>query len=102
MQAALAILAAWAAAPVAVCGVVMGLASSNTAKRVAGVALAMIGAMLVLVGVGAPEDIVVAGAILAFAYVAIGAGLLVRLHEAYGATDVGDIDQEDAKGEAST
>jgi hypothetical protein len=81
------------------CGVALGWASVSVAKRVVGVIVALLGAIVGLAALGAPQAMMIAGAAALFAYVTMGVGLLARLQEAYGATDVADIDRGDADAE---
>jgi formate hydrogenlyase subunit 3/multisubunit Na+/H+ antiporter MnhD subunit len=56
-------------------------------------------AFVQLFGLVASVLALIGGAAALFAYVTIGAGILARLQEAYGATDVADIDRGDADAE---
>ena len=68
-------------------------------KRVAGVLLALSGAILGLSALGAPPALTIAGVAVLFAFAAIGAGVLIRLQEAYGSTELADVDAADADAE---
>jgi hypothetical protein len=73
--------------------------SAAFSKRIVGVLLALSGAVLALSVLGAPGALMIAGAATAFAFAAIGAGLLVRLQEEYGSTELAEIDKADAEAE---
>jgi hypothetical protein len=81
------------------CGVALGWASVSVAKRLIGVIIALLGGIVGLAAIGAPQPMMIAGAATLFAYVTVGVSVLARLQEAYGATDVGDIDRSDAETE---
>lgn len=74
------------------------LIARNVMKRVAGLTLAGFGAIAAL-ALWAPQT-VVAGAAIVFAQLAVGAALIVRLQESYGAVETPDIDAADADAEA--
>lgn len=82
-------------------GVAMAWASANTAKRLAGLLIAQLGAMLGLAVLGAPQGAIIAGVALAFAHVLVGAALIVRLQEAYGGVEVAEFDAADEQSEPS-
>lgn len=81
------------------CGVALAWTSASFAKRVAGVIIALTGAIVGLAALGAPQAMMIAGAATLLAYVAIGVGVLARLQEAYGVTEIADIDSADADAE---
>jgi len=76
-------------------GAVAGWAAPNAIKRLAGVALAMLGAILGLAALGAPNALLIAAAAVAFAQLALGAAVVVRLQEDYGAIEAPETDQAD-------
>lgn len=76
-------------------GAVAAWASHNALKRLAGIALAMLGAILCLAALGAPNALLIAAAGAAFAQLAIGVAVSVRLQEGYGAIEAPEIDQAD-------
>lgn len=76
-------------------GAVAGWTSHNALKRVAGIALAMLGALVSLAALGAPNALLVAAACALFAQLAIGAAVIVRLQEEYGAIEAPETDQAD-------
>jgi hypothetical protein len=80
-------------------GMVTAASSANAAKRVAGVALALIAALLGLAVLGAPAAALTVAASYLFALLLIGAAIIVRLQEAYSSIEVGDIDRADRDGE---
>lgn len=73
--------------------------SANIAKRLVGLALALIGAVMALAGLGAPSEVSSAGVAVGFGQIALGIALLVRLQEAYGATEAPEIDAADGESE---
>lgn len=76
-------------------GAAVAWAAPNATKRVAGILVAHFGAVLALGAVGAPLSIMSAGVAIALAQCAIGAAIVVRLQEAYGAVEGRDIDAAD-------
>lgn len=76
-------------------GAVAGWAAPNAIKRLAGVALAMLGGILGLAALGAPNALLIAGAAVVFAHLALGAAVVVRLQEDYGAIEAPETDQAD-------
>lgn len=75
-------------------------ASSNLAKRLVGVAIAHLGATVSAAAVGAPQSLLIAGATIGFAALAIGAALVVRLQEAHGAIEAAAVDAADRDADA--
>jgi len=84
---------------IALAGAFAALTSANVVKRVTAVLVALIGAMLALAALGAPASALIVGGALVFAYGAVGVALIVRLQEAYGGVEIGDIDSADAQSE---
>lgn len=80
-------------------GVVTAWTSTNIAKRMAGVGVATMAALLALAVLRAPTGLVIAGAGLLFAQILVGAGLLVRLQEAYGGLETPEVDVADGQSE---
>lgn len=78
-------------------GVATAVSNASVTKRLMGVLIAMIGALLAAGAVGAPVALLIAAAALTLAYAAIGAALLVRLQEAYGSIETNEIDAADAE-----
>jgi hypothetical protein len=72
-------------------------ASANAAKRLAAIAVALIGALLAAAALNAPAALLVTGAAAGFAYLAVGAAVVVRLQESYGGIETPQIDAEDAR-----
>ncbi|MBY0562857.1 MAG: hypothetical protein K2P58_01625 [Hyphomonadaceae bacterium] len=83
-----------------VAGVVGAWMSANLIKRLVGVAVAHIGAILAAAAVGAPQALLIAGAAIGLATVAVGAAIAVRLQEAHGTVEAGDIDAVDRDADA--
>lgn len=82
-------------------GAIAAWAAANALKRLVGLVIALIGAMLAAAALGAPAPFLVAGAGLIFAHLALGLSLLVRLQESYGAVETTEIDAADRKAEAA-
>jgi hypothetical protein len=76
-------------------GAIAAWASANVAKRVVGLLLAHIGAVLGLAVLGLPNVVLLVGAGVALAHLLIGAALLVRLQEAYGGIEAREFDAAD-------
>lgn len=75
------------------------MTSASALKRVVGIALALIGAIMALAVLGASHTAMVAGAATAFAFVALGVAIVVRLQEDYGASGVAEFEVADADSE---
>lgn len=73
--------------------------AANGAKRLAGLAVSGMGAVAALAALRAPDAALIAGLAAGFAQLALGAALLVRLQEGYGATDAPEIDAADIQDE---
>lgn len=80
-------------------GVVSAWTSGNAAKRVVGVAIAMLGALVAAAALAAPVSVLIVGAGVLFAQIALGVALVVRLQEAYGVVEIPEIDAADAESE---
>lgn len=78
---------------------VVATSSGAAVKRASAAVLAMGGATLALAAAGAPEGLVIAGAVLAFAYLVAGVALSVALQERYGGAEIAGIDAADAASE---
>lgn len=76
-------------------GAAVAWAAPNATKRVAGIVVAHIGAVLVLAVLGAPESVVGAAVAIGLAQVVFGVAVVVRLQEAYGAVESPEIDSAD-------
>jgi len=83
------------AAALVMAGAVAAWTSPNAIKRLASVLIASFGAMMGLAALAAPTGVLVAGVAVAFAYLAIGAALIVRLQEGYSAVETPEIDAAD-------
>jgi hypothetical protein len=75
------------------------LVSPNAIKRLAGLSIAMLGGLAGLAAVRAPEGAIVAGAAVLLAQLALGAAIIIRLHESYGGIETPDIDAADGEDE---
>jgi hypothetical protein len=87
------------AAALLMAGGVSALAAASFAKRVAGVMIAFVATMLALAVLGAPPAASAAAAAIAFAYVALGVALLVRIQEAYATAESVEVDAADDRDE---
>lgn len=76
-------------------GAATAFVSANIVKRIAGVMIALVGAMLCLAALGAGAQTLVAAVAIALAYCAIGAALLVRVQEAYGEVETPEANKAD-------
>ncbi|WP_395645350.1 hypothetical protein [Terricaulis sp.] len=81
-------------------GAVTAWTSTNVAKRVAGISVALTAALIALAVLGAPAALLVAAAGVAFAHLVVGAALLVRLQESYGGVETPEFDAADAQSDA--
>lgn len=79
-------------------GAVMAMSSANAVKRVGGVVIAQIAALLAA-GVLVGGDIVLVGAAMLAGTLTIGCALIVRLQERYGGVDMGELDAADTESE---
>lgn len=86
-----------AAALLLMLGVVTAWASTNGLRRVIGVIISGLGALLALASLEAPSGALAGGVALLFAYLAVGAALIVRAQEAYGGIELNEIDMADAE-----
>jgi hypothetical protein len=80
-------------------GAVAAFASSNVLKKVAALLTALVGAALSAALLGAPSSLLIAAAAVVFAYCAVGVAVAVRLQEAYGSIETGDLDAADEQDE---
>ncbi len=83
------------------CGVFAAWVSANVVKRVAALAVAMLGALTGAAALGAPSALLVAGAAAGFAHLAVGVAVAVRLQERYGAAETPEINAADAGDDVS-
>jgi hypothetical protein len=88
------------AAALLMCGVFGAWVSTNAAKRIAAVTIAMLGAVLGAAGLGAPTPLLIAGAAIGFVQLAVGAAVVVRLQESYGSIEAPEINAADARDDA--
>jgi hypothetical protein len=80
-------------------GAVTAWSSVNVARRLGGLVIAQLGALLALAALGASGAAMLAGVAVSFVMLAIGAALLVRLQEAYGGVEGADFDLADEQSE---
>lgn len=76
-------------------GALTAWVSNNAVKRVVGVGVCVIAAMLVLAALGAPAALIVAAAGILLAVLALGAALVVRLQETYAGVEAHEFDAAD-------
>jgi len=76
-------------------GAVTAWTSANVIKRIAGLVVAMLGALAGLAAFAAPPGMMLVGAAAAFAQIVIGVALIVRLQEAYGGLEAAELDAAD-------
>jgi multisubunit Na+/H+ antiporter MnhC subunit len=79
------------------CGVFAAWTASNVLKRVAALAVAMLGAIVGAAALGASSNLLMAAAAIGFAQLAVGAATAVRLQESYGEADTEEIDAADGR-----
>ncbi|HYD73749.1 MAG TPA: hypothetical protein VEF55_11470 [Candidatus Binatia bacterium] len=82
-----------------VAGAVASFASGNALKKVTAVLIALAGAAFAAAMVGAPSNLLIGAAAIAFAYCGVGVAVVVRLQEAYGTTETHEIDAADEQDE---
>jgi len=87
------------AAALLAAGVASGWRAQNAVKRIASLMVGLVGAFVSLAVLGAPASALIATVATALAYVIIGAGLVVRLQEAYGVVEAAEIDAADDRDE---
>jgi len=80
-------------------GAVAALTAANAMKKIAALMLAFVGAALSLALLGAPGGAILAVVAIAFAHTAIGVSIAVRLQEAYGGVETGELDAADEEDE---
>ncbi len=80
-------------------GALMAWTSGNILKRVVGIVIADLGALLALATLGAPASMLIAGIGAAFAALLVGIALIVRLQESYGGVEALDFDAADQNDE---
>jgi hypothetical protein len=85
---------------VSLAGIAGAWASSNAAKRLASLIIALIGSIIAAAVLDAPASALIAGAAVAFALTAVGAAVIVRVQEDYGGIEVADMDAADADSDA--
>lgn len=80
-------------------GAVAAWTAPNAMKRVAGVIIALIGAIVAMAALQAPPSWLIAATAIALAYCVVGTTVVVRLQEAYGGAETNAIDRADDEGE---
>lgn len=80
-------------------GAVTAWTSVNAVKRLGGLVIAQLGAVLTLAALGAPHGLLLAAITIGVAVLVIGAALIVRLQEAYSGVELAEIDLADEQGE---
>lgn len=76
-------------------GATMAFTSANVIKRLVGVAVAQVGALVGALGLGAPATLALGATGVLFATLTLGAAIAVRLQEDYGAAEGPEIDMAD-------
>ena len=79
------------------CSAFAAWAAANAIKRLAAVIIALVAAIMAGAASGAPGALLIGAAGIAFAYLAIGAVLVVRAQEEYGVVETSEIDSADAR-----
>lgn len=77
-------------------GAALAWTSSLALKRVLGLMIMFLGALLVLGALGAPAGALVLAVVLALATAVLGFALSVRIQEAYGASALDEVARADA------
>lgn len=90
------------AAALLLIGAATASASSNVVKRILGLAVAGLGALLALAALGAPPAALLSGVVVLLATLALGAALTVRLQEAYGGVEAHAFDDIDEDSETQS
>lgn len=80
-------------------GAMMALTSSNVQKRVGGLLVVEIAALLAAGSLKAGAALMMAGVATGFAALLIGSAIVVRIQEAYGAIETPELDAADVEGE---
>lgn len=83
------------AAALLILGALTAWSSANVVKRLIGLTLAQLGALLGLAALGAPNAALLAVIAVALAQLILGAALAVRLQEAYGGVEAPEFDTAD-------
>lgn len=78
-----------------VIGAMGALLLANAIKRIAALAIAGFGAIVALAAFGAPDGALVTGVAILFAQTVLGAAIVVRLQESYGAVEANEVDAAD-------
>lgn len=87
------------AAALLMAGAVSAWTAASLGKRLAGLLVAHVAAIVCLALLGVATPAVLAGVAIALAYCALGAGLLARLQEAYASTEATDADRAEDEAE---
>jgi hypothetical protein len=80
-------------------GAVAAWTAPNVMKRVGGVIIALVAAIVAMAALQAPPSWLIASAALALAYCIVGTTIVVRLQEAYGAAETRALDVADDEAE---
>jgi hypothetical protein len=80
-------------------GAVAAWTAPNAMKRVAGVIIALVGAIVAMAALQAPPSWLIAGVAVAVGYCVVGTTVVVRLQEAYGAAEASALDAADDENE---
>lgn len=82
-------------------GALAAWAASNAITRLAGVAIALLGAVCALAALGAPPSAQIAATAAALVYTLVGAAIVVLVQESYGSIETAALDAADAAAESS-
>ena len=82
------------------CGAFAAWAATNAIKRLAAVTIALVAAIMAGAALSAPDVLLIGVAGVAFAYLVVGAALVVRAQEEYGVVETSEIDSADARDDA--
>jgi hypothetical protein len=82
-------------------GALAAWTAPNAMKRVAGVVIALIAAIVAMAALQAPSSWLIGGVAVALAYCVIGTAVVVRLQEAYGGAEAREFDASDDDSESA-
>jgi hypothetical protein len=80
-------------------GILSAWTASNAITRLAGVAIALLGGICALAALGAPPSAQIVAGAAAFAYLLVGAAIVVLVQENYGSIEAAALDSADSGAE---